>query len=110
MEWRMLKMVYEDEKDGMEIWPLDDIPDRKHQLGRGASAKVRHHAYRKKTKTSKKKNQYYNVWRGGKMLFGCGVFLQKTPISPILQDNPPLFARSPPLTLDLSHYLCKRKS
>ena len=55
MEWRMLKMECEDGEDGMEIWPLDDIPDRKHQPGRGASAKVRHHAYRKKTKTTKKK-------------------------------------------------------
>ena len=52
MEWRMLKMVCEDEEDGMEILPLDDIPDRKHQPGRGASAKARHHAYRKKTKKS----------------------------------------------------------
>ena len=56
MEWRMLKMVFEDEKDGMEIWPLDDIPDRKHQQGRGASAEARHHAYRKKTKATKKKS------------------------------------------------------
>lgn len=56
MEWRMLKVVYEDEKDGMEIWPLDGIPDRKHQPGRRASAKARHHAYRKKTKTTKKKS------------------------------------------------------
>ena len=55
MEWRMLKMECEDGKDGMEIWPLDDIPDRKHQPGRGASAEARHHAYRKKTKTTKKK-------------------------------------------------------
>ena len=39
MEWRMLKVVCEDGEDGMEIWPLDDIPDRKHQPGRGASAK-----------------------------------------------------------------------
>ena len=109
MEWRMLKMVFEDEKDGMEIWPLDDIPDRKHQPGRGASAEARHHACRKKTKTTKKKTILQCLARR-KNLFGCGVFLQKTPISPILQDNPPLFARSPPLTLDLSHYLCKRKS
>ena len=56
MAWRMLKVVCEDEEDGMEIWPLDDIPDRKHQPGRGASAKARHHAYRKKTKTTKKKS------------------------------------------------------
>ena len=56
MEWRMLKMVFEDEKDGMEIWPLDDIPDRKHQPGGRASAEARHHAYRKKTKTTKKKS------------------------------------------------------
>ena len=56
MEWRMLKMVYEDEKDGMEIWPLDDIPDLKHQPGGRASAEARHHAYRKKTKTTKKKS------------------------------------------------------
>lgn len=56
MEWRMLKMVCEDEEDGMEIWPLDDIPDRKHQPGRRASAEARHHAYRKKTKTTKKKS------------------------------------------------------
>ena len=56
MEWRMLKMVCEDEEDVMEIWPLDDIPDLKHQPGRGASAEARHHAYRKKTKTTKKKS------------------------------------------------------
>ena len=56
MEWRMLKMVFEDEKDGMEIWPLDDIPDRKHQPGGRASAEARHHAYRKKTKATKKKS------------------------------------------------------
>ena len=55
MEWRMLKVVCEDGEDGMEIWPFDDIPDRKHQPGRGASAEARHHAYRKKTKTTKKK-------------------------------------------------------
>ena len=56
MVWRMGKMVCEDEEDGMEIWPLDDIPDLKHQPGRGASAEARHHAYRKKTKTTKKKS------------------------------------------------------
>ena len=56
MEWRMLKTVFEDGEDGMEIWPLDDIPDRKHQPGRRASAEARHHAYRKKTKTTKKKS------------------------------------------------------
>lgn len=56
MEWRMLKMECEDEEDGMEIWPLDDIPDRKHQPGGRASAEARHHAYRKKTKTTKKKS------------------------------------------------------
>ena len=55
MVWRMGKMECEDEEDGMEIWPLDDIPDRKHQPGRGASAEARHHACRKKTKTTKKK-------------------------------------------------------
>ena len=44
MEWRMLKVVCEDGEDGMEIWPLDDIPDRKHQPGRRASAEARHHA------------------------------------------------------------------
>ena len=49
-------MVCEDEEDGMEIWPLDDILDRKHLPGRRASAEVRHHAYRKKTKTAKKKS------------------------------------------------------
>lgn len=54
--WRMGKMECEDEEDGMEIWPLDDISDLKHQPGKGASAKARHHAYRKKTKTTKKKS------------------------------------------------------
>ena len=44
MAWRMLKVVCEDEEDGMEIWPLDDIPDRKHQPGRRASAEARYHA------------------------------------------------------------------
>ena len=32
-------MVYEDGEDGMEIWPLDDIPDRKHQPGGGSISK-----------------------------------------------------------------------
>ena len=52
----MLKVVFEDGEDSMEIWPLDDIPDRKYQPGRGASAKARHPASRKKTKTTKKKS------------------------------------------------------
>ena len=51
-----MKVVFEDGEDSMEIWPLDDIPDRKHQQGRGASAEARHHAYRQKTKTTKKKS------------------------------------------------------
>ena len=56
MVWRMGKMECEDEEDGIEIWPLDDIPDLKHQPGGRASAEARHHAYRKKTKTTKKKS------------------------------------------------------
>ena len=53
---RTRKTECEDGEGGKEIWPLDDIPDRKHQPGRGASAEARHHAYRKKTKTTKKKS------------------------------------------------------